>query len=38
MLRDDLEYVQRWSMWLDLAILARTPVAVLRGEGKYGRL
>jgi lipopolysaccharide/colanic/teichoic acid biosynthesis glycosyltransferase len=37
MLRDDLEYVQRWSMWLDLAILARTPVAVLRGGGKYGR-
>jgi len=37
MLRDDLEYVERWSLRLDLAILARTPLAVLRGEGTYGR-
>jgi exopolysaccharide biosynthesis polyprenyl glycosylphosphotransferase len=29
----DLEYVDHWSFWLDLKILAKTPFAVLRGEG-----
>jgi lipopolysaccharide/colanic/teichoic acid biosynthesis glycosyltransferase len=26
----DREYVERWSLWSDLALLVRTPVAVLR--------
>jgi lipopolysaccharide/colanic/teichoic acid biosynthesis glycosyltransferase len=29
----DLHYAQTWSLWLDLRILARTPLAVLRMEG-----
>jgi lipopolysaccharide/colanic/teichoic acid biosynthesis glycosyltransferase len=29
----DLKYAQTWSLWLDLRILARTPLAVLRMEG-----
>ncbi|MCQ4079684.1 sugar transferase [Streptomyces sp. RB6PN25] len=34
-LRLDLMYVDTWSLRLDLMILARTPRAVLRGEGAY---
>jgi lipopolysaccharide/colanic/teichoic acid biosynthesis glycosyltransferase len=33
--RLDLHYVQRWSLLLDLRILARTPGAVLRGRGAW---
>jgi len=29
----DLEYIDEWSMWLDLRILAQTIPAVLRGQG-----
>jgi lipopolysaccharide/colanic/teichoic acid biosynthesis glycosyltransferase len=29
----DLYYVQNWSMWLDLTILARTVWVVLTGRG-----
>ena len=29
----DLEYIKRWSLWLDFKILLRTIPAVLRGEG-----
>jgi lipopolysaccharide/colanic/teichoic acid biosynthesis glycosyltransferase len=29
----DLKYIERWSIWLDLWILLRTPVAVLRAYG-----
>ena len=29
----DLEYIDRWSPWLDLQILARTPVALIRSPG-----
>jgi exopolysaccharide biosynthesis polyprenyl glycosylphosphotransferase len=32
-MRLDLEYVDRWSLWLDFRILFRTIPAVLRGEG-----
>lgn len=34
-LRLDLVYVDSRSLWLDLLILARTPRAVLRGDGAY---
>jgi lipopolysaccharide/colanic/teichoic acid biosynthesis glycosyltransferase len=34
-LRLDLQYVDTWSVKLDLAILLRTPPAVLRGNGAY---
>ena len=29
----DLEYIRRWSLWLDLRILARTALVVLKGTG-----
>jgi lipopolysaccharide/colanic/teichoic acid biosynthesis glycosyltransferase len=31
----DLEYIERWSLWLDLAILLRTPAAVVGGRGAW---
>ncbi|WP_425806331.1 sugar transferase [Desulfitobacterium sp. Sab5] len=31
----DLEYVQRWSFWLDLQILWKTLFVVLTGKGAY---
>jgi lipopolysaccharide/colanic/teichoic acid biosynthesis glycosyltransferase len=34
-MRLDLTYVDGWSLWLDLKILARTFPAVLRGEGAH---
>lgn len=35
MVRLDLKYANRWSIWLDLKILLQTPKAVLMGEGAY---
>jgi lipopolysaccharide/colanic/teichoic acid biosynthesis glycosyltransferase len=35
MVRMDLSYAARWSLWLDITILARTPFAVLGGNGAY---
>jgi exopolysaccharide biosynthesis polyprenyl glycosylphosphotransferase len=29
----DLEYIDRWSLWLDVRILTRTALAVVRGTG-----
>ena len=29
----DLEYIDRWSLWLDVSIIARTPVALIRSPG-----
>ena len=29
---DDLEYIDRWSLWLDIQILARTIPAALEGR------
>ena len=31
--RFDNWYIENWSLWLDLTILVRTVVAVLRGTG-----
>jgi lipopolysaccharide/colanic/teichoic acid biosynthesis glycosyltransferase len=33
MIELDLAYIQSWSLWLDLEILARTPLVVLTGRG-----
>ncbi len=30
----DLEYIDRWSLWLDLRIIVRTVPAVLSGDGR----
>jgi len=35
MVRLDLRYAERWSPWLDIKILLRTPWAVVQGEGAY---
>ncbi|NIM96729.1 MAG: exopolysaccharide biosynthesis protein, partial [candidate division Zixibacteria bacterium] len=29
----DMEYIDRWSLWLDIKILLETIPAVLRGSG-----
>jgi lipopolysaccharide/colanic/teichoic acid biosynthesis glycosyltransferase len=31
----DLEYIERWSLWLDIKILLLTIPAVLSGRGAY---
>ncbi|GAB4047204.1 sugar transferase [Catellatospora paridis] len=33
--RLDVHYVENWSLWMDLLILARTARAVLKGTGAY---
>lgn len=33
MVRMDLRYCQRWSLWLDIKILLATPLAVFKGSG-----
>ena len=35
MVRLDLRYSQRWSLWLDLKILLATPHAALKGDGAF---
>jgi lipopolysaccharide/colanic/teichoic acid biosynthesis glycosyltransferase len=35
MVRLDLQYARTWSPWMDLKILARTPGAVVLGEGAH---
>ena len=32
---DDLYYVYNYSLWLDIKILFRTPIAVIRGKGAF---
>jgi exopolysaccharide biosynthesis polyprenyl glycosylphosphotransferase len=31
----DLDYIRRWSLWLDLLILLKTPWATLKGENAH---
>jgi lipopolysaccharide/colanic/teichoic acid biosynthesis glycosyltransferase len=33
MIELDLEYIDRWSLWLDVLIIIRTPLAMLAGDG-----
>jgi lipopolysaccharide/colanic/teichoic acid biosynthesis glycosyltransferase len=35
MVRLDLRYAMSWSPWLDLRILLRTPIAVIKGSGAF---
>jgi lipopolysaccharide/colanic/teichoic acid biosynthesis glycosyltransferase len=35
MVRLDLRYARTWSVWLDFAILLKTPKAVLSGDGAF---
>lgn len=35
MVRLDLKYANSWTPWLDLKILLKTPLAVIRGSGAY---
>ena len=35
MVRLDLKYARKWSVWLDLKILLRTPAAVVSGDGAH---
>jgi lipopolysaccharide/colanic/teichoic acid biosynthesis glycosyltransferase len=35
MVRLDLQYVRKWSLWLDIKILLQTPTAVFSGKGAY---
>lgn len=35
MVRLDLRYARDWSLWLDLKILLKTPIAVILGAGAY---
>ncbi len=35
MVRLDLRYCQRWSLWLDIKILLATPLEVLLGDGAF---
>jgi lipopolysaccharide/colanic/teichoic acid biosynthesis glycosyltransferase len=29
----DMDYIDRWSIWLDLSILVKTIPAIIRGSG-----
>jgi lipopolysaccharide/colanic/teichoic acid biosynthesis glycosyltransferase len=35
MVRLDVEYATSWSLWLDIKILLKTPMAVFAGDGAY---
>jgi lipopolysaccharide/colanic/teichoic acid biosynthesis glycosyltransferase len=31
----DIYYVENWSLWLDLKVLVKTAVTIMRGRGAY---
>jgi lipopolysaccharide/colanic/teichoic acid biosynthesis glycosyltransferase len=31
----DLRYIENWSYWLDLKIMAKTPVAIIAGRNSF---
>ena len=31
----DVWYIQNWNLWLDIMILLRTPLVVIKGKGAY---
>jgi lipopolysaccharide/colanic/teichoic acid biosynthesis glycosyltransferase len=35
MVRMDIQYIRKWSIWLDLTLLVKTPLAVLAAKGAY---
>ena len=35
LVRLDFYYLESWTIWMDIAIIARTPLAILRGRGAY---
>ena len=35
MVRLDLRYAESWTLWRDIKILLRTPLAVIKGAGAY---
>jgi len=35
MVRMDLRYIREQCLWLDVKILFKTPLAVLKGDGAY---
>jgi exopolysaccharide biosynthesis polyprenyl glycosylphosphotransferase len=35
MVRMDLNYIRHWSLWLDVKLLLRTPIAVISRKGAY---
>jgi exopolysaccharide biosynthesis polyprenyl glycosylphosphotransferase len=35
LVRLDFYYIENWSIWLDISILIKTPVAILAGRGAY---
>jgi lipopolysaccharide/colanic/teichoic acid biosynthesis glycosyltransferase len=35
LVRLDFYYLENWSVWMDVAVLVRTPFAVIRGKGAY---
>ena len=35
LVRLDFYYIENWSIWLDISILIKTPIAILSGRGAY---
>jgi lipopolysaccharide/colanic/teichoic acid biosynthesis glycosyltransferase len=35
MVRLDIKYARTWSLWMDIKILLKTPLAVVAGKGAY---
>jgi len=35
MVRMDIKYIREWSLWLDIKIILKTPLVMLKGNGAY---